>query len=201
VIVKVQKANALNDSYDVFIERQNGQQNGQVVSLSPIREGFSSTSEDDTKLLQEIKQQSEKALQEQLQQIQQLQSQKVIAEENATQKIPCNKSLLNNKINAYGKMMLNSKGINDYNYPLCSDNSCDNILSDSGSEDYVVNEYRKYQQYVQAYLEDPIIRGSNVNDYDNLSNIDNIGKIDLSNGELQPRPAGYVFQTSPAYNR
>lgn len=196
ITVKVQKANGLNDSYDVFVERQKDELKGQVVALSPI-EGFSETgsysAQSESNVLQKIKEQSDK-----LQQVQNI----ISTQEAEIEKKPmCNKSVLNNKINAYGQLIQNSRGINEYTYPMCSSNCYDNILSDDGSEDYVVKEYKKYQQYVKTYLEDPIIRGANVNDYDNLSNIENIGRIDLSNGEIQPRPAGYIFQTSPAYNR
>lgn len=216
ITVKVQKANGLNDSYDVFIERQKDELKGQVVALSPI-EGFSETSlnvSQSESELHKVKEQSDKVDDKVKNQVNQVNNQvndqvnnqydksKQIKVEPETNKQPmCNKSILNNRINAYGQLIQNSRGINEYKYPMCSSNCYDNILSDDGSEDYVVKEYKKYQQYVKTYLEDPIIRGANVNDYDNLSNIENIGRIDLSNGEIQPRPAGYVFQTSPAYNR
>ena len=104
-------------------------------------------------------------------------------------------NIKNNNINS------SNQNIEDHKYPICSNNPYNNIISDDGSEDYVVNEYKKYQTFVKAYLEDPIIRASNLNDYDELSNIGNIGKIDLKNGEDQPKPNGYIFQSSPAYLR
>ena len=223
ITVKVQKGNALNDSYDVFIERQKTELNGQVVALSPI-EGFSETNSNNPSQeeLNSVENQSKIYMQEAQQQIQnalsivnltpnpttpetksEIQPKIDIKTETEMQnklQQTCNKSLLTNKINAYGQMIWNSRGINEFNYPMCSD-CCDNILSDDRSEDCVVKDYKKYQQYVKTYLEDPIIRGANVNDYDNLSDLSNIGKINLSNGEQQPRPAGYIFKTSPAYER
>lgn len=198
ITVKVQKANGLNDSYEVFVEREKNELNGQVVALSPI-EGFSEIVVNNQNTQQNLKQSA---------QLTEL-SQPLIQNNNNIQKLEhspienqniYNKSLMTNNINAYGQMFMNSRGINDFTYPMCSD-CCDNILSDDRSEDCVVKDYRKYQQYVKTYLEDPVIRGSNVNDYDNLSNISDIGQIDLKNAEPFPRPEGYIFHTSPAYNR
>lgn len=196
ITVKVQKSNEFNDSYNVFVEREKNESNGQIVSLSQI-EGFSDikyNSNSNISSSEELKKINEESL-KYLQEVQNIKTPNV-EHKNV---MNCNKSLLNNKINAYESLIINSRGINNHKYPMCSTNDYENILSDDGSDDHIVNEYKKYQQYVKTYLEDPIIRGSNVNDYDNLSNIENIGKINLSNGEIQPKPLGFVFSTSPAY--
>lgn len=204
ITVKVQKGNALNDSYDVFIEKNKSEQESQIVSLSPI-EGFSETGNASSEELEKTETESKalmnKALQD-FQQNQQHTSQQIQPKQQVSKPSQpiCNKSIVTNKINAYGQMYWNSRELNNQTFPMCS-NCCDNILSDDRTEDCVVNDYKKYQQFVKTYLEDPVIRGANVNDYDNLSDISNVGKIDLLNGETQPKPIGFVFNTSPAYNR
>lgn len=68
-----------------------------------------------------------------------------------------------------------------------------NSILNNCHENDVLTEYKKHQQYIKTYLEDPLMIGSNVNDYDSFSNIENIGRLDLTNGEIQPKPSGYVF--------
>jgi hypothetical protein len=227
ITVKIQKPNGLNDSYDVYIENQKSNQKGQVVSLSPIGneiEGFSPNLNDvsqtrqvqqllqaqqslqlqqslQPQLQQSLQPQLQQSLQPQLQQVQQEHNKNSITLEQHPEKRVCNNSLSNQKVNAYGHMFINSRGINEHNYPMCNDNSYVDPTCDDITDDYVVNQYRQYQQFVQGNLEDPILRGYNVNDYDDNVSVIGIGKIDLKNGEDQPKPEGYIFPTSPAYNR
>lgn len=203
VTVKIQKT---DNSYDVFIENSNVGQPAQIVSLSPDPqknhiEEFGQLSQ----VVNNSNLSSNSAQSETMHFQPNTKMNKIVHDTTVKQTQQfCNKHTPFSKMTPYGRMFENSTGINDHVYPLCVANSNDlggNIISDDGSEDYVVNEYRKYQQYVKTYLEDPVIRGYNINNYDNSTNLLGVGKIELMNGETQPKPSGFVFQTSPAYIR
>lgn len=126
-------------------------------------------------------------------------SEKTYQEFSEKDKRICNASIHASKLNAYGKMFDNSENINNFTYPICDNKLYTDILYDTRSSDNVVDDYRNLQQYVKSYLEDPIMRGYNVNDYDDSATLLNIGKINITNGEKQPKAVGFVFDTSPAY--
>jgi len=111
-----------------------------------------------------------------------------------------NKSLDKQRMDAYKYMTKNSKGINDYKHPTCNLPDYVNILNDE-YEDDIMEIYRNNQHFLRSYLEDPVVRGYNVNDYDSSSALDGIGKIPLGRDFENPKPNGYVFNTSPAFEK
>lgn len=113
-----------------------------------------------------------------------------------------NNSLNEQRIDAYKYMIENSKYVNDHNFPIMS-NYNGNLIGDNEDKaffDYL-DYYRKYQIYIKAYLEDPIVRGYNLKSYDDSSPIFKSGTINLDNGYKNPKPEGYIFESSPAYKR
>lgn len=99
------------------------------------------------------------------------------------------------------KMIENSKKINNTNFPICD---ADDIYNTNINDDYDINItdlYRQKQMYVKSYLEDPIVRGYNVDGYEGSSPLSNTGLIKLEKEQLYPKPNGYIFKSSPAYKR
>ena len=110
-----------------------------------------------------------------------------------------NKSINDARMLVLGNMMKNKGQKQNYNINAVQEINKDNSIND---DDFDPNEfYVKHQEYVNTYLEDPKIRGSNVNDYDDFGLISSIGKIPLTKNVVSARPQGYVFQSSSAYNR
>jgi hypothetical protein len=110
-----------------------------------------------------------------------------------------NKSINDARMLVLGNMMKNKGQKQNYNINAVQEINKDNSINDN---DFDPNEfYVKHQEYVNTYLEDPKIRGSNVNDYDDFGLISSIGKIPLTKNVVSARPQGYVFQSSSAYNR
>ena len=198
IVVKIQKPNTLNNTYDVFVEKPENVGYSQTVSLNPTDnkiENFASNSINQLKnvssevtLMQENKEEPTKENKEEQ-----------IQEEEPGKRI-CNKSIYEQKLDAYGNMFYNSRNIKNPTYPICDDVTYIDPINDSRVDIDVVNEYKNKQQYVKTYLEDPIIRGYNVNDYDHSIKMNGLGKINLENGEKKPKPMGFIFETSPAYN-
>ena len=104
-----------------------------------------------------------------------------------------NKSLDKQRIDAYGHLTQNS----NRKYSMC--NNDDNPIND---EEIDINEYyRKFTKYVRPHLEDPVLRGYNVDEFGNVATLDQIGKIQLDDGPTNPKPSGYIFETSTAYKK
>jgi hypothetical protein len=123
----------------------------------------------------------------------------VIANQQRELKTCGNSSIAQQKYNCYGQMMYNSQNINDIEFPICG--QTENIkveLNDDTDIDYL-EYYRKHQMFVKSYLEDPILRGYNVDGYDNASPLFTTGKIPLDKKFKFPKPSGYIFNDSPAY--
>jgi hypothetical protein len=75
-------------------------------------------------------------------------------------------------------------------------------IPDNMNGDYDISEcYRKNLIFQKSHLEDPFVRGNNLNSFDNYSMLDQVGKINLKNDYMNPKPSGYVFEFSPVYNR
>lgn len=107
-----------------------------------------------------------------------------------------NQSLIDKKNDAYGHMIQNSADKNDHIFPDCGIKEKNNI---NGSEIEPLEHYRKYQHFVKAYLEDPIMRSHNIDQYQDVSPLFNSGKIPLTDGFKNPKPMGYIFESSPTY--
>lgn len=110
-----------------------------------------------------------------------------------------NASLDNARTDSYHYMSENSRGLNEYVFPLCNDDKLVNNINDEEME--ILENYRRKQVYIRGNLEDPVVRGYNINSYDNNTALEGIGKIPLTNNFKQPKPSGYIFDTSPAYIR
>jgi hypothetical protein len=81
------------------------------------------------------------------------------------------------------------------------DNNCNN---DNINDDYDINMteiYKQKQMYVKSYFEDPTVRSYNIDTYENMSPIANTGLIKLDKDVNFPKPNGYIFKSSPVYNR
>lgn len=57
--------------------------------------------------------------------------------------------------------------------------------------------FKKHQKFVKSYIDDPIMRGSNINDFNDSAGIYNIGNYDLNKSSSEPQPTGYIFNDSP----
>lgn len=122
---------------------------------------------------------------------------------NKKNKLCGNNSLDSMKQSANGYMFKNSTGINDVKFPICSNNER-NLIGDNINDDYDVNItelFRQKQMFVKSYLEDPVVRGYNLDFYETHSPLFNDGNIPLNKDVAYPKPTGYIFENSPAYNR
>lgn len=96
-------------------------------------------------------------------------------------------------------MLKRSEKINNIKFPICDEND-DKINNDYDID--ITELYRKQQLYVKSYLEDPIVRGYNLDSYENVAGLSsNTGLIKLDDKKINPKPMGYIFKTSPAYHR
>lgn len=134
---------------------------------------------------------------------------------NQNKNICQNKSLDDRRKDAYHYMSENSKEINNHTFPMCQCKCpcpCDNNmpateyemttdLNNSIDEENMLDNYRKRQQYVKSYLEDPVVRGYNVDGYGSVASLKEIGRIQLNKMNEYPKPSGYIFDNSPAFNR
>ena len=87
-----------------------------------------------------------------------------------------------------------------YSNCLCGMDDKINDINDNYDVD-LTNMYRQKQIYIKSYLEDPIVRGYNLDSYDNLSPLEKTGLINLEKEVKYPKPNGYIFKTSPAFKR
>jgi hypothetical protein len=114
-----------------------------------------------------------------------------------------NQSINNMQRDAFGYMASNLKGVAEVKFPSCNKYESNLI----GNEIDEVNEvditqlYRENQTFVKAYLEDPVVRGYNLDSYGGYSPLFTTGKISIEKDVNNPKPKGYIFQNSPAYNR
>ena len=101
-----------------------------------------------------------------------------------------NKSLVDQKNEAYKYLIKNN--ISTDSFPICNSSTYHDIIN--GDNDCDPSDYhRQYQYYVKSYLEDPVVRGYNINEYDHNASLDQIGKIKLSKDYNNPKPSGYIF--------
>lgn len=105
--------------------------------------------------------------------------------------------LQKNPDNSNDRMIANSVKINNVKFPIC-DNDC-NINDDYDTD--ITELYRQKQIYAKSYMEDPVVRGYNVESYGGFSPLANTGLIKLEKEVKYPKPNGYIFKNSPAYNR
>jgi hypothetical protein len=150
---------------------------------------------------------------------------KPIVTEPVVRKNQCgNVSLQKRRHDAYKYMTHNSKSINNHEFPMCNNqptivNKEQKFLSntddyetvytpsdfadinDIHDDENMLENYRKKQQYVKSYLEDPVVRGYNVDGFESSAAFDQIGKIPLDKIVNNPKPFGYIFDSSPIYTR
>ena len=114
-----------------------------------------------------------------------------------------NKSLDDMRKDTYGYMIANSKKINDIKFPTCSNYERNLIGDNTNDTDEIdlVDLYRQNQVFVKAYLEDPVVRGYNMDAYGGYSPLFKSGKISLEKEVINPKPNGYIFKSSVAYDR
>ena len=146
-----------------------------------------------------------------------------IIDKKEKKEISKNISLENRRQDAYKYISQNSKPINNYEFPMCNTGPTivntqleNNFLSntndyapvttpsdlnnDDEDEDILIS-YRKKQQYVKSYLEDPVVRGYNVDGFESSAALEQIGKIPLNKIVNNPKPSGYIFDFSPVFTR
>lgn len=105
-----------------------------------------------------------------------------------------NKSLNDMRLQAYAPLIEHK--VPPTKFPICSDSYVD-PLNESEIDPY--KHYRKYQQYVKAFLNDPVLKSGNIEEYYNSADISQIGNILLDNKNKEdPKPNGYIFSDSPA---
>ena len=110
-----------------------------------------------------------------------------------------NDSIRKQKQDCYGNMINNSGNINDIKFPICNNSNNEPVeLNDDYDIDYL-EYYRKHQMFVKSYLEDPVMRGYNVMEYNNVSPLFLNGKIPLDKKMKFPKPSGYTFDDAPTY--
>lgn len=141
---------------------------------------------------------------------------KNILEETSNNKCN-NKSLNDAQKNAYQYMAKNMNNVKSVNFPSCEKYERDfigenldqlyqnqqecqlNQLNDPDED--ITQFYRENQTFVKSYLEDPILRGSNLTNYDNYSPLFTSGKIPLDKDIINPKPSGYIFPNSPIFDK
>jgi hypothetical protein len=199
ITVKIQKSCG-SENYDVYIDKPNSTIHQNTVALSPVNtnEHFESGTvvvENSTTLPNKnIKLQKEESMSEK----------KHVHDDKDNVFLTC-KKLENGEyrcVNAskmkydvkhedtcHNKSLLEQKR-NEYYDIINGDN-------DSDPTDY----HRQYEYHVKSYLEDPIMRGYNINEYNHNASLDQIGKIKLSKDYKNPKPSGYIFDSSPIYEK
>jgi len=115
----------------------------------------------------------------------------------AEQKICENQSLIDKKNDAYKYMIKNECGANNHTFPNCGIKEKNNI---NGSDIEPLEHYRKYQHFIKAYLDDPVMRSYNIDQYQEVSPLFTTGKIPLNDGVPNPKPMGHIFESSPTYS-
>jgi len=207
ITVKIQRECG-SENFDVYVDKPNNKTQHTVVSLSPIgeREHFGSekvkseiTSEIIQKFSSEVKLQKESS-QEEIPK----QEKHVKFAENISQKIhsenakTCNKSLNDQRKNAYQYLITNNSQADTL--PICGSAEYHDIISGDSDDD--LSEYhRQYEHYIKSYLEDPIMRGYNIGEYNVNASLDQIGNIKLTKDYKNPKPSGYIFNSSPIYEK
>jgi hypothetical protein len=101
-----------------------------------------------------------------------------------------NLSLIMDDYNAYKHLLKNKDNVITNFEPI-------NLEED---EDIAEN-FRKIQNFIKTSMDDPIMRGSNIRKYNNVSKITDIGKIDLINSKNYPEPEEYIFESSPIFKK
>ena len=114
-----------------------------------------------------------------------------------------NKSLNDAQKNAYGYMASNMKGIAEVSFPSCGKYEKDLIGEnlDQINDVDITQLYREEQTFVKAYLEDPVVRGYNLDSYGQYSPLFTSGKISTNKDVNNPKPSGYIFPNSVAFDR
>lgn len=109
-----------------------------------------------------------------------------------------NKSIVNRQYDNAQYMLKNSKDMENITFPICSNIERNNINDvDIDPQEH----YRKYQTFVRAYLEDPVLGASNIDKYQEVSPIFKSGKIPLDDNFKYPKPSGYIFESSPTFKK
>ena len=110
-----------------------------------------------------------------------------------------NKSLVQQRSDAYTYMKNNSVGVD--NFPICNQNKSDpDNITNSLDEIDIADIYRKNQVFIKSYLEDPIVRGGNIGEFEEYAGLSDIGLLSLEN-KSHPKPSHYIFNTSPVFSR
>lgn len=193
VTVKVQKSCGSDDFY-VYVEKENtNNQQLQTVSVNQLNEHFNDTTIPTTTPVTSVTPVTSET-----------QVTSVIMEEQKTTNEnieKCNnKSLDKQRLDAY-KYLIQNK-IETSKFPICSNMNNNNIINKNISSEHIINDeeidlleyYRKHQYFVKSYLEDPVVRGYNMNQYDKSATLSEIGKLPLTNDFKNPKPYGYIFE-------
>lgn len=109
-----------------------------------------------------------------------------------------NQSLIDNKRDVYKHLIKNN--ITTDSFPICDSSSYHDIVSGDNDCD-PINYHRQYEYYIKSYLEDPVVRGYNITEYNHNASLDQIGKIKLTKDYKNPKPSGYIFDSSPIYEK
>jgi len=206
ITVKIQRECG-SENFDVYVDKPNNKTQHTVVSLSPLgeKEHFGSEeakSEIIPKINSEVKLQKA-SYPKQEKHVKFSEEQPNFAE-NIPQKIhsesakTCNKSLNDQRKNAYQYLITSNSQADTL--PICGSAEYHDIISGDSDDD--LSEYhRQYEHYIKSYLEDPIMRGYNIGEYNVNAGLDQIGNIKLTKDYKNPKPSGYIFNSSPIYEK
>jgi hypothetical protein len=89
---------------------------------------------------------------------------------------------------------INLFDVNRHRSPSCP---TQNSSSDKPEDEDILEYYKKNQVIVKSYLDDDLMLGANINDYENISSLDDHGALRPEIKEFQyPKPNGYIFNNS-----
>jgi len=108
-----------------------------------------------------------------------------------------NASLDHQRTDAYQYLIKNKE---DSHLQACDNDHTDpdNITKVYGFDE-LTEIYRKNQFYARTYLEDPVLRGGNVDKYNDYGKLDDIGMISLAKDVPNARPSDYIFASSSVF--
>ena len=187
IIVKVQKTCG-SDSFDVYVEKQNGTSQNTTVSLTSTsnQELVNVPNENFTSLAKTY----EGALPTTSKNVQYPNEDDLLQGQPQVCK---NESLNQQRVDAYQYLSQNAQNVT--NFPVCNNNVNDKPVD-------IADDFRKRQVFVRTAFEDPVVRGYNLDQFDDNTAIAGIGNIPLTNKtQFDPKPMGYIFENSPAYLR
>jgi len=117
-------------------------------------------------------------------------------------------NILNNPISLCTNTSLNNTNKNAYSYLIDIEKipdkkflMCNKYDEQNNDNDDITDIYRKSQVFIKTYMEDPVLRGNNLDEYEHYSPLFKTGYISLGKEFDNPKPNNFVFQSSAIFNR